>query len=367
MACRGTRQYNSGHACLSADRLSGGKGMAAYSIEARKARWSRQLAGEGKPEHLFQVWYDPDAPPRPHLWPEKKAERIEWAWRLYEQRMARAEWLMDDMVPGLLVTTGTEIFAAAFGCPVLQPEDTMPYARPIITEAAQVAALRVPDISAPALAVLFEIADALRARAGNEAPLGMVDLQSPMDVAALIWDKNDFFVAMVEAPEAVRELAHKVLQLQIAFLDAWFARYGRDFIAHCPYYYIPQGITLSEDEVGIVNEAMFMEFFLPELATLSHRYGALGMHSCATARHQWEHFKKIPNLQLLNLTQPPEVVRRAYPFFADHCVQYHHGFDGPARPDQFPAGSRVVLDSYATSADEAKETVERLWTLCGRA
>ena len=107
--------------------------MMAYSIEARKARWSRQLAGEGQPEHLFQVWYEPEAPARPPLWPQKKRERIEWALTLYEQRMARAEWLADDMVPGLLVTTGTEIFAAAFGCPVLQPEDDMPYARPIIT------------------------------------------------------------------------------------------------------------------------------------------------------------------------------------------------------------------------------------------
>ena len=341
----------------------------AYSIEARKARWSRQLAGEGQPEHLFQVWYEPEAPARPPLWPQKKRERIEWALTLYEQRMARAEWLADDMVPGLLVTTGTEIFAAAFGCPVLQPEDDMPYARPIITDASQVAALPVPDLGAPSLAVLFEIADELRARAGHDAPLGMVDVQSPMDVAALIWDKNDFYLAMVETPEAVRELAHKVLQLQTAFFDAWFARYGRDFIAHCPYYYIPQGLTLSEDEVGIVNQQMFVEFYLPELAALSNRYGALGMHCCANSRHQWENFKTIPNLQLLNITQPPEVLRVAYPFFANHCIQYHGGLEGPPSswPAQLPVNSRAVLDVQPASEDEAKETAERLWEACGRA
>jgi len=242
--------------------------MTTNSINARKARWSRQLAGEGAPEHLFQVWYEPDAPARPHLWPEKKAERVEWAWRLYEMRRARAEWLADDMVPGLMATTGTEIFAAAFGYPVMQPEDDMPFARPIITDASQVGKLKTPGIDAPSLAVLFEIADELRAR-DREAPLGIVDVQSPMDVAALIWDKNDFYVAMLEAPEAVRELAHKVLALQTAFFDAWFARYGRDFIAHCPYYYIPRGLTLSEDEVGIVNAELFTEYYLPELAALS--------------------------------------------------------------------------------------------------
>lgn len=341
--------------------------MTAYSIEARKTRWSRQLRGEGAPEHLFQIWYEPETPARPHLWPEMKRERIEWALQLYEMRRARAEWLADDMVPGLMVTTGTEIFAEAFGCPVMRPEDDMPYARPIITEASQVASLPEPDISAPSLVVLFEIADELHARAGD-APLGMVDVQSPMDVAALIWDKNDFYVAMVETPDAVKELAHKVYRLQTAFFDAWFARYGRDFIAHCPYYYIPRGLTLSEDEVGIVNGEMFVEFYLPELAALSDRYGALGMHCCANSRHQWENFKRIPNLQLLNITQPPEVARLAYPVFADHCIQYHGGCDGPAWdwPAKLPANSRMVIDTYPTTEDEAKEAAEKLWAACGR-
>jgi len=341
--------------------------MTTYPIDARKARWSRQLAGEGTPEHLFQVWYEPDTPPRPRLWPEKKAERIAWALRLYEQRAARAAWLADDMVPGLLVTTGTEIFAAAFGCPVMQPEDDMPFARPLIHDASQVAKLKTPGIDAPSLAVLFEIADALRA-CEKDAPLGIVDVQSPMDVAALIWDKNDFYVAMTEAPEAVKELAHKVLALQTAFFDEWFARYGRDFIAHCPYYYIPRGVTLSEDEVGIVNAAMFTEFYLPELAALSDRYGALGMHCCANSRHQWDNFKQIPNLQLLNIVQPPEVTCQAYPFFAEHCVQYHGGLDGPAWewPARLPAGSRVVIDVSAETADQARETAEKLWAACGR-
>jgi hypothetical protein len=341
--------------------------MTTYPIDARKARWSRQLAGEGAPEHLFQIWYEPEAPPRPHLWPEMKQERIEWALRLYETRRARAEWLADDMVPGLLVTTGTEIFAAAFGCPVVRPEDDMPFARPIITEASQVGKLKTPGIDAPSLAVLFEIADELRARE-TDAPLGMVDIQSPMDVAALIWDKNDFYIAMVETPDAVKELAHKVLDLQTAFFDAWFARYGRDFIAHCPYYYLPHGVTLSEDEVGIVNAEMFAEFYLPELAALSERYGALGMHCCANARHQWDNFKQIPNLQLLNITQPLDITRRAYPYFADHCVQYHGHLDGPAweRPAKLPPGSRVVVDVHPETEAQAREAAEKLWEACGR-
>jgi hypothetical protein len=342
--------------------------MTAYSIAARKERWRRQLSGAYPPEHLFQVWYDPDVPPRPDLWPEKKQERIEWAWELYRQRAQRAEWLADDMVPGLVVSTGTEIFAEAFGCPVMRPEGEMPFARPIITAASQVADLPVPDISAPSLAVLFEIADELRARGGNEVPLGMVDVQSPMDVAALIWDKNEFYIAILEEPEAVKELAHKVYLLLTEFFDEWFRRYGKSHIAHYPDYYMDHGFTLADDEVGIVSSEIFKEFYLPELSALSNRYGGLGMHCCADSQHQWENFKLIPNLRLLNLARPNKILVEAFKFFADFTAQYHCWCgDGPAWtwPSQRPANARIVCEATAENKDEALEISEKFRALEG--
>ncbi|MCK4376556.1 MAG: hypothetical protein KAX19_14565, partial [Candidatus Brocadiae bacterium] len=134
-------------------------------------------------------------------------------------------------------------------------------------------------------------------------------------------------------------------------------------------YYMPVGITLSEDEVGAVNEEMFEEFFLPELVELSDRYGGIGMHCCADARHQWANFLKVPNLRLLNLIQSVEEVRSAYEFFAPHVPQMHSWFgEGPAWtwPEQFPEGARVAMEGTANSRDEALELSDRLWTACGR-
>ena len=113
---------------------------------------------------------------------------------------------------------------------------------------------------------------------------------------------------------------------------------------------------------------MFEEFFLPELAMLSERYGGLGMHCCANARHQWENFLRIPGLRVLNLVQPPEVLRAAYPFFAEHVLQFHGGLEGPAWtwPAQLPPRSRVVIETGASTADEARELSEKLWEACGR-
>ena len=232
-----------------------------------------------------------------------------------------------------------------------------------LTRAEQVDDLLIPDLHAPPLALLFEIADELRHRAGEGALMRLVDIQSPMDIAALIWDKNTFYTALIETPEAVQALAGKVRALLTAFLDAWFARYGYDFIAHYPYYYMPGGMTLSEDEVGAVSSVMFDELFLPELVELSERYGGIGIHCCADSRHQWRGFARIPGLRMLNICQPPEVARDAYAFFAPRCGQFHWSvWDGPAWtwPEQWPAGARVVIDIGAETQEEAVELAKKL-------
>jgi hypothetical protein len=335
----------------------------ATELQARVSRWTAFYAGAPAVPFVFTIAHDPEAPPRPLPNPALRAERLEWAWGLYERRLARTAWLHDDSLPCLEVYTGTEIFAEAFGCPVHRPEDNMPFALPRIVSAAEVDDLPEPAVFDSPLAALFEMADALRARAGGDALLRMVDLQSPMDVAALIWDKNDFYSAMIETPEAVLALTEKVARLQTAFLDQWFARYGRAHIAHFPFYYMPDGVTMSVDEVGVVNGAMFDAYFAPELAALSARYGAIGIHCCANSRHQWPRFAAVPGLRVLNLCQPEEVVREAYRYFAPVCAQYHWSvWQGPAWtwPAQWPAGARVIIEVGAETREEAQELAERL-------
>jgi hypothetical protein len=191
----------------------------------------------------------------------------------------------------------------------------------------------------------------------------MVDLQSPMDIAALIWEKRGFYAALVEDPPAVRELARRVRGLLTAFLDEWRARYGEACIAHYPDYYLPRGISLSEDEIGAVSPRVFEELFLPELEELSGRYGGIGIHCCAHARHQWEGLKRIPGLMLLNLVQPESVLREAYGCFARRVPQMHAwcGEGDPAGwPARMPTGSRIVFQVNAGSRERAVEAARAM-------
>lgn len=338
-------------------------------IMTRKQRWTDFLENRYCPRHLFIINCDQDQQIRPRLWPDCSSERVDWAWTRYVRTREQMLWLEDDALPYLDMLTGTEIFAEAFGCPVYRPLDSNPFALPLVHNAREASRIKPVDLLSSTLTRLFESADHLRDRAGDGALFRLVDIQSPMDIVALIWDKNDLYIALLEEPEAVRELASLVYRLLTDFLDTWFSRYGSDFIAHYPDYYMPQGISVSEDEVGVISPAMFDQFFLPELDALSNRYGGIGLHCCADAVHQWDRFLTIPGLRLINLCQPSSVTISSWSYFADAAVQWP-GWGGDGRPwewpERYPPGSRMVLSVTASSRNEAIELSKRLNETCRR-
>ncbi len=339
--------------------------MSERSIQERKLGWLDFYDLASRRRVAYLIRFSPDLLPRPLPTPERQAERIEWIWQNYLYHLQRMEWLEDDTLPCLDMLTGTEIFAEAFGCSVHYPADNNPVALPLVQDALQAEKLQVPTLDAPPLRRVFEMADQLAQRAGAGALFRLVDLQCPLDVAAILWDKTSFYPALIESPAAFTELLEKIIRLQFDFLDEWFRRYGRDFVAHYPDYYMPRGITLSVDEIGAVSGRMFLQYFLPYLNRFSERYGGLGIHCCAHARHQWKYFKQIRGLRLLNINNHGQMVREAYAYFADFTAQWH--YDQSPQPlapldwlAEIPAQAHVVLDFAPETQAEALQISETL-------
>jgi len=341
------------------------------TIAERKQRWCRFYDESQPPTHLFtiNVGYDPFIH-KPIPLPQNRQFRIEHAWNVYCRQMEQIQWLADDTIPSLMCYSGTEVFACAFGCKAHYPQNDIPCALPMIHSAAEIGKVKIPDLSHPALQESFIIADELLRRAGKGPVFRVPDIQSPIDIVALIWDKNDLYMAMIETPEAVREVAEKVKTLLIAYFDEWFRRYGKELIGHYPGYYLPYGLSVSEDEIGAVNQDVFVDLFLPELIDLQKHFGQLGMHCCANSFHQWDNLKKIPGLKILNICQPAPIVQKAYDFFNGHTCQMHGGWtpDGDpwTWPGKFPVGSRVVMDLLAKNKDEAVRMCEKMREVLGR-
>lgn len=354
--------------------------MAIHSPELRNRlnRW-HSFVERGVGSFMFHVNFPlPEAesrlPPAPPLWPDKIRERIEHRWGEYQVACRKAELVDDDRVPFISNLTGTEIFAEAFGCKVHRPADDMPFALPRIHSATEADALQVPELSRCSLACLFDIADELYRRGGPGALMKPVDIQSPMDIVALIWEKSDLFCAMVETPDVVKQLAFKVRTLLIRFCDEWFRRYGATFVAHYPDYVMHGGITMSVDEVGAVNPEMFQEFFRDELVALSEHFGGLGIHCCADARHQWSNFRELPGLKVMNQSLPPTRDAREYildsmRFYGARFAQVPRGWTPDGAPEtwpaQFPEGVRVVFEVPCQNVSAGEALAHRLKEIRG--
>jgi hypothetical protein len=298
-------------------------------------------------------------------------EWLPWAVGNYRARLKWHEALGDDSVPFVPLTTGTEIFAAAFGCPVHVYEGSPPAARPLVTTAREADALPTPSLDAWPLARAFEFAEMLRRELGPEPPIGVPDIQSPFDIAALVWRKQDLFVAMHQEPEAVKRLVGKCHELLESFLAEFMRRFPNCNLIHCPNHWAPPelGCALSEDEAGSMSTPMFEEFCLPSLVDLSETFGGLFIHCCATADHQYQSFRKIPNLRGMNRVFQAPGPRPAIEAFAGRTVLvtgWGTADDVFKMLDQALPESRFLFNMGAQPLDEAKRTFERLRARCPR-
>ena len=289
----------------------------------------------------------------------------------YERQLEWLDEIDDDSVPFVKLATGTGLFAAAFGCELHIFDDSPACAVPLVRTAEEADRLELPSLNAPTLARVFEFAEMIREKDGPNIPISVPDIQSPFDIAALIWNKEDLFVAMYEAPDAVKRLTDKCHALLKTFLSEFRRRFPEYNPCHCPNAWAPSelGCWLSEDEVGSMSVAMFEEFCLPYLVDLSETFGGMVMHCCAAADHQYGSFKKIPNLRGLNRVFQAPGPRPAIEAFSGQTAlivawtdesEVHRMLD-LALPE-----TRFLINMPTQPLDEAKRTLERLRARCER-
>ena len=322
------------------------------------------------------VIFDPEAQPAelPGDFAVSDRPLQDWLPRIlrhYADQVQLLEALDHDAVPTARLNTGTGIFAAAFGCPIHIYPDSPAAARPIVFSAEEADRLPTPGLDSPALARVFEMARLARERVGPDVPVSVPDIQSAFDIAALIWNKEDLYVATKQTPAAVKRLVDKCQTL----LKRFFTEFKREFpncnLCHCPNAWAPPelGVWLSEDEAGCMSVPMFEEFCLPNLNDLSDAFGGLFVHCCATADHQYPSFQKIHTLRGLNRVFQSPGARPAIEAFSGRTVFMMAWYDEAtvnSMLDMALPGTRFLFNMPAQPLDEAKRCYERLRRRCPR-
>ena len=182
-------------------------------ITRRKQNWVEFADPKSGVRRLLVISYSEGMPPRPMLWWELLREREDWSYNTYMKKFEDVSYIPDNTIQFLSMITGTEIFAEAFGCRVHYPDNNNPFALPMISSVDEFYKIKKPRLEDTKLPLLIESAERLRERAGDDALLSLPDNQTPMDIAALIWEKSDFYAALYDEPSAVLELASMIKEL----------------------------------------------------------------------------------------------------------------------------------------------------------
>ncbi len=205
------------------------------------------------------------------------ADWVPWALRNYEKAVKWQEEIGDDSVPYVQLNGTTGFFASAFGCPMHVFADNQACAGPLVTTVEEADRLPRPSLDSPSISRFFELAERVREELGPDAPISVPDIQTPFDIGALVWRKEDFYRAIIDDPDAVRRLVDKCHILLISFLDEFLSRFPECNLCQCVYGWAPPklGCWFSEDEAGAISARMYEEFCLPTTIDLSEHYGGM--------------------------------------------------------------------------------------------
>jgi len=302
---------------------------------------------------------------------------VPWIVERYQRYLKLHETIGDDSVPVAKLSTGTHIYAAAFGCKVHTFTDNNPCALPFIHTCEDADKLEEPDIwKSPALYRIFELGRLVQKELGEDVYLGPPDMQSGFDTACLVWNKEDLFCSMIldDEREAVKRMVSKCANLFKKFLIEFRKEFSNCSPCHCPETWTPpeMGPWLSNDECGAFSTEMFEEFCLPELVDLAETFGGLGMHCCADADHQLESFKKIPGFYGFNRVADRDGLCKMLeplggPDAPVHVLAWIEDDVAERLIRNAPEGTRFIFNMVgAEDADEAKAWYEKMRKLSPR-
>lgn len=241
----------------------------------------------------------------------------------------------NDFVGRLFPYVGTTAFASAFGAKTIYVNSEHPISEPCIHSAEDALRMKPAELEAGDLKRALEKTEYFLGKTKGEYPISVMDMQGPFDTAALLWDKEDFLMALYDEPEAVHHVMDLVTDNFIAFGQK-MKQMIPDFVPmHTPNLWAPSdyGMSVSEDSIVMINAQMFDEYVFPYLERISRAFNGLTLHSCGNWKQHMRSIKKIPGLKAINFgAGEMPMTDIAQVFDTDDCdvkITMHTGLNSP--------------------------------------
>jgi hypothetical protein len=170
----------------------------------------------------------------------------------------------------------------------------------------------------------LEMIEYFLSRTKGRLPISFSDVQSPLNAASALVDTSEFFMAVLDRPERVRELLSRVTDLSADFL-----RKQADLIGECrvrPGHGFAssrgfEGIGTSDDSSTMLSPGMYSEICASAMERLGSSFGGIAFHSCGDWSGKIDAVRKMRGLLMVDGAftpatdpdpNPPEVFRREF-------------------------------------------------------
>lgn len=224
-------------------------------------------------------------------------------------------FLPGDNVPGFFSDLGPVALASAFGGKLRFEEAGPPWIDPVIYKAEDVYYLKIPSVQDGLVGEALRRAKIFRERSEGKIAIRPPDMQGPLNTAALIWEEQEFLMAMKTHPEAVHYLVNIVTEYIIQVYQAFMSEFGDmlDHPAWPPVWMPPElGVGVIEDLLPLISASNYREFGLPYTTRIAQTFGGVAIHCCGECERHLPALAEIPNLRLLEFAYPhtrPEAVQ----------------------------------------------------------
>ncbi|MDR1599170.1 MAG: uroporphyrinogen decarboxylase family protein [Oscillospiraceae bacterium] len=186
-------------------------------------------------------------------------------------------------IPRLAADFGETSVAAYWGGRVSQSDGGGTAIEPVVHNVGEADALRPPDPAnggdaALAAKLYRDVCGILMTEPYDRLWTTTIDLRSPLDTAAMLWEPSDFMGAMSEHPAVVHRFLDRVTDHLIAVVEASLASAkGRVCGGIQPEIWLPSdlGIVITDERMAMVSGDVYKEFGIPYLERISRRFGGL--------------------------------------------------------------------------------------------
>ncbi|HEX7432670.1 MAG TPA: uroporphyrinogen decarboxylase family protein [Anaerolineaceae bacterium] len=213
--------------------------------------------------------------------------------------------IRDDYVPYFMPWLGTGVLASAFGAQVRFPanvEDDPVVVEPCLKSPADVARLRLPDpLQDGLMPRVLEFIDYAVGR--SDLPVGLTDMQGPLDTVGLMCGQARLFEWMYDDPKMVHDLFEIVTEAFIQWVKVQKDHIGEPLDSsnglqglHSPGI----GVWESDDDMVMIGGDLYREFVVPYVSRIFDAFGGGSVHFCGRGTQHIDNLLSIPNIRVVN-------------------------------------------------------------------